>query len=227
MSITGEPVPRANLQMWCFYCFHCLCCGAVWVHCEAAEKPWSGGCVHPLDIWGQNFSLPCSARRRAREGTRSSTCSQWNFPLLPPKCQQGREGGGHGSFPDRECPPTPPVRAVTGGSRRGKQIWEVTIGTEQLRVLGFAFRSTPYLHVFVHDCYEIHKPCRRRLSCQPKATRYRLYFTAVCREVKNCITTDYHFQKKLYSAELRTLCSAFRIVLFLSCVCRQQRSLHG
>lgn len=153
----------------------------------------------------------------------------WTFtiPLLPPKCQQGREGGGHGSFPDRECPPTPPVRAVTGGSRRGKQIWEVAIGTEQLRVLGSAFRSTPYLHVFVHDCYEIHKPYRRRLSCQPKATRYRLYFTAVCREVKNCITTDYHFQKKLYSAELRTLCSAFRIVLFLSSVCRQQRSLHG
>lgn len=46
------------------------------MHCEAAEEPWSGGCIHPLGIWGQNFSLPCSARRRAREGTRSTTCSQ-------------------------------------------------------------------------------------------------------------------------------------------------------
>lgn len=94
-------------------------------------------------------------------------------------------------------------------------------------MLGSAFRSTSCLHVFVRDCYEIHKQCRRRLSCQPKATRYRLYFTAVCREVKNCITTHCHFQKKLHSAELRPLCSRFHFVLFLSCVCRQQWSLHG
>ena len=208
--------------------------------------PWRGGesISHCLTLPGQ---------KRAQG---SNILSWWKFlPLLPPNdsdwqnkerttvctetlqkitCWEGRE---------QVLGPSQPAKVGThihqllrselalGGSRRGKEIWEPASlsGTEQLWLLRFAFRRASWQCFFlaVTDCYEMHKQCRRRPSCLQKATYYRIYFAAVCKELKKHIRTDCHLHKNLRSAGLGFLCFGFHFlfILFLSHVYRKKRSL--
>lgn len=164
--------------------------------------------------------LQMPATGRIKKGTQSAQKNLTENHLLRV------EGEGPWSLPAWEGwnphPSGPLVRAGIGGSRREKQIWEP--GKSRFGSLGpsspgcralLSEALTGCAFLAMTDFYEMHKQRRRRPSCLQKATYYRTDFAAVCREVKNCIRTDCHFQKNLHSAGLGLLCFEFHFFYFI------------
>lgn len=219
VSITGEAISHTYLHyvfIVSTVCglIQCACTkslqksSGLWAHFSPWR--WRETISHSLIL--QNIL------QKSRKEFREQQLFMVNFPLLPPEAsdwqtkerttictealqkitcweerkqvpgpsQPGKVGAHTHRFPQSEL--------VPGGSRRGKQIWDPASlsGTEELWILSFAFRRTywPWVFLTMTDCCEMHKQCTRRLSWLQKATYYRKYFVAVCKEVKNHIRTN-------------------------------------
>lgn len=144
------------------------------------------------------------------------------------------EGAGSRFLTGWECcnphPPAPPVRADTEASRRESRfgdllhcLWVPAALDAELCFHQELFLAAPLLART--DCYERHKECRRRPSCLQKATSCRIYFAALCREIKKPTPEQTVTSRKTCTQQSWGFdaLGSISLILFLSCFCRQQQ----
>lgn len=160
--------------------------------------------------------LQMPATSRIKKGMQSAqktlqkiTCWEWR-DKVPGHSQPGKVG----THIPQVLWSEPALEAAGEESRFGSLLCSLGPSSPGCRAL-LSEALTGCAFLAMTDCYEMHKQRRRRPSCLQKATYYRIYFAAVCREVKNCIRTDCHFQKNLHSAGLGLLCFEFHFFYFI------------
>lgn len=162
--------------------------------------------------------LQMPATGRIKKGTRSAqkknlqkiTCWEWR-EKVPGPSQPGKVGTHNPQVLWSELA----LEAAGEENRFGSLLCSLGPSSPGCRAL-LSEALTGCAFLAMADCYEMHKQRRRRPSCLQKATYYRIYFAAVCREVKNCIRTDCHFQKNLHSAGLGVFMLWVSLFLFYS-----------